>query len=332
MSPDISVIIVNYNGERWLAGCLDAVLRQQGPSFEIVVVDNGSTDRSLNLVPPSDSCVRVVRLPDNRGFAGGNNAGAAAARGRLLAFLNNDTVVEPGWLAALQRPLDRDPAIGMTTSRIVYLHDPSIIDSAGDGWARWGGAFKRGHGSAASAWDASDEVFGACGAAFMIRREIFSEVGGFDEDLFLVHEDVDLSYRVQLLDYRCFYVADARVRHAGSATLGTVSRDAVFQGQRNLEWVYFKNTPAGLLIRSCPGHAVYVAAAALYLARLGLFGTFVRAKWSALAGLPRLLAKRRQVQRARRASSGRLWSLMEPRWLQLKRAEKQFDLRLARSK
>lgn len=326
--PAISIVIVNYNGEQWLARCVDAVLRQEGSSFEIVVVDNASTDRSLEAANLADSRVRIVRLASNQGFAGGNNAGAAAARGRLLAFLNNDTEVEPGWLAALRHALDADAGVGLATSRIVYLHDPSRVDSAGDGWARWGGAFKRGHGMPASSWEHSGEVFGACGAAFMIRRTTFDEIGGFDEDLFLVHEDVDLSYRAQLLDYRCLYVADARVRHAGSATLGTVTAISVFQGQRNLEWVYFKNTPATLLMRSLPGHLLYVAAAAAYFARVGLLGPFLKAKWSALAGLSRVLGKRRTIQRTRRASNQRLWALMEPRWLSLKRREKRFDLEL----
>ena len=116
---------------------------------------------------------------------------------------------------------------------------------------------------------------------------MFEELGGFDEDFFASHEDVDLSYRARLRGYRCRYVATAVVRHHGSATIGTVSAFAVFHGQRNLEWMYVKNTPASLLVRTLPGHLVYNAAAAVHFARLGLLGTFVRAKVAALGGARR---------------------------------------------
>src|SRR5205807_2388654 len=134
----------------------------------------------------------------------------------------------------------------------------------------------------------------------LMPKAVFEELGGFDEDFFASHEDVDLSYRARLLGYRCRYVAGAVVRHRGSATMGTVSRFAVFQGQRNLEWTYFKNTPGFLLLRTLPGHLVYVVVAAMHFTRHGLLGTFLRAKLAALAGVRGLLRKRAAVQRSRR--------------------------------
>jgi GT2 family glycosyltransferase len=158
---------------------------------------------------------------------------------------------------------------------------------------------------------------------------VFEELGGFDEDFFASHEDVDLSYRARLLGYRCRYVADAVVRHQGSATLGRVSAFSVFHGQRNLEWMYVKNTPAALLVRTLPGHLVYTAAAGAHFARAGLLGTFVRAKVAALAGMARVLRKRAQVQRTRRVGASAIWPLLESRWLSAKIREKRFDLGLA---
>jgi GT2 family glycosyltransferase len=160
----------------------------------------------------------------------------------------------------------------------------------------------------------------------MIRREVFDELDGFDEDLFLVYEDVDLSYRAQLRNFRCLYVPEARVKHAGSATMGTVSRMSVFYGQRNLEWVWVKNTPASLLLRTLPGHAIYALAGGLRLAWAGHLGTWLAAKWAAFVGLPAVLRKRRAVQRSRSTDTRRLWNLMERRWLSLKWREKRFDL------
>jgi GT2 family glycosyltransferase len=175
----------------------------------------------------------------------------------------------------------------------------------------------------------SRDVFGACGAAFLIGKAVFDEIGGFDEDFFLSHEDVDLSYRAQLRGYRCRYVADAVVRHRGSSSIGRSSRLAVFQGQRNLEWMYIQNTPLPLLLRTFPGHLLYNAAAAAYFARHGHLGAFLAAKAAALAGLPRALRKRRAIQRTRTVPPRAIWVQLEPRWLALKRREKRFDVKLA---
>jgi N-acetylglucosaminyl-diphospho-decaprenol L-rhamnosyltransferase len=330
-APTISVIIVNYNGARWLTGCLSALTDDSTVSREIILVDNASSDESLEIARRYPD-VRIAAQTRNLGFAAGNNAGARLARGEWLGFLNNDTVPRPGWLAALRRALDSDRTTALAAARLVYLHDPSIIDSAGDGWTRSGGAFKRGHGQPATRYDRPAEVFGACGAAFMIARRVFDELDGFDENLFLAFEDVDLSYRARLLGYRCVFVPEAVVEHAGSATLGRLSADAVFFGQRNLEWVYLKNTPWPLLLVSAPLHAVYLLAAAAYFARCGRLRPFLRGKAAALAGLRSVLRQRRLWQTRRRVSPAALWRVMERRSLRLKRREKEFDLSIATSR
>jgi GT2 family glycosyltransferase len=327
--PDVSIVIVTWNGRQYLEACLRAAEAQRDVSAEIVLVDNASTDETVPFVRSLFPRVRIVQLGRNQGFAGGSNEGAREARGRFLAFLNNDAVPEPGWLATLCRGIDLPSGFALATSRIVYRHDPTIIDSAGDGLFRAGGAFKWHHGDSTAAADRGAEVFGVCGAACLVARTVFEELGGFDADFFASHEDVDLSYRARLLGYRCRYVPDAVVRHVGSATLGTVSPFAVFQGQRNLEWMYFKNTPASLLIRTLPSHVLYTAAAGLHFARRGRLGAFVRAKWAALAGLPGLLRKRRQVQRTRRVGPAAIEVHLERAWLTAKAREKRFDVSLA---
>lgn len=327
--PLASIVIVSWNGRQYLEPCLTAVAAQQGVDAETILVDNRSTDGTASFVRERFPWVRLVALNENRGFAGGNNAGVREARGQFVVLLNNDTVPEPGWLQALLAGREAGGPHALASSRIVYMHDPRVIDSAGDGLLRWGGAFKRHHGASVEAATESVEVFGVCGAACVIPRRVFDELEGFDEDFFVSHEDVDLSYRARLLGYPCRYVADAIVRHHGSATLGRVSPFAVFHGQRNLEWMYLKNTPASLLFRTMPGHLVYTAAAAVHFTRMGLLGAFLRAKWSALIGLPRLLRKRAHVQRTKRVGGDAIWPLLEPRWLATKRREKEFDLGLA---
>jgi GT2 family glycosyltransferase len=327
--PDVSVVIVSWNGRAYLDACLTAVAAQVGVNAETILVDNGSTDGTVAFVRERFPRVEVVALAENLGFAGGNNAGARRARGRFIALLNNDTVPEAGWLRALRGGIDEAQRFLLATSRIVYMHDPRIIDSAGDGLLRWGGAFKRHHGGPVDAALISEEVFGVCGAACLMPKAVFDELGGFDEDFFASHEDVDLSYRARLLGYRCRYVADAIVRHHGSATLGRLSESAVFHGQRNLEWVYVKNTPAPLLVRTLPGHVLYNVAAAAYFTRAGRAGTFLRAKLAAVRGLSVALRKRAVVQRARRVPAGAIWQQLEPRWLSIKRREKRFDADVA---
>ena len=326
---DTSVIVINWNGRQYLQACLDALAAQRDVAFETIVVDNASTDGSLELLREQFPAVRVVALPRNLGFAGGNNAGARQALGDHLVFLNNDTVVQPGWLAALRRMVDAPPGFALTTSRVVYMHDHAVIDSAGDGMLQWGAAFKRFHGTRASEAERAGEVFGVCGAACLVTKAAFDELGGFDEDFFVSHEDVDLSYRARLLGHRCGYAADAVVWHHGSVTLGRTSAFAVFHGQRNLEWVYLKNSPLSILLRSMPGHLLYTAAAAGYFARLGRLGPFLRAKFAAVAGVPRVLRQRALVQRTRRVGAGAIWRLLERRWLATKLSEKRFDVGLA---
>lgn len=329
MSPEVSVVVVTWNGRSFLGPCLEALAAQRGIAAETILVDNASTEGTVEFVRARFPDVRIVALRENRGFAGGNNAGAREARGEFVAFLNNDTVPDSRWLRALRDGIDPRAGFLLATSRIVYMHDPAVIDSAGDGLFRWGGAFKRHHGAPVETADVSGEVFGVCGAACLITKSVFDELAGFDEDFFASHEDVDLSYRARLRGYRCRYVADAVVRHHGSATLGRISPFAVFQGQRNLEWMYLKNTPGWLLLRTLPGHLLYNTAGAAYFARIGLLGTFLKAKVAALADLSNVLRKRTNIQRTRRVGARAIEAHLEKHWLAVKVREKRFDIGLA---
>ena len=329
--PLISVVIVTWNGRQYLEACLTAVGAQVGVRIETILVDNASSDGTVAYVGERFPSVRVVSLSENRGFAGGNNAGVREARGEFVALLNNDTVPESTWLQTLFSGVDEGTGFALVTSRVVYMHDPRVIDSAGDSMLAAGGAFKRHHGASVDVARESTEVFGVCGAACLMPKRVFDELGGFDEDFFVSHEDVDLSYRARLLGYRCRYVADAVVRHHGSPTIGRASEFAIYHGQRNLEWLYVKNTPPLLLLTTLPSHVMYVAAAAVHFTRAGALGPFLRAKLAALAGMPRALRKRRHVQRTRRVDAAHLRPLLETKWLSTKLREKRFDAELAGS-
>jgi GT2 family glycosyltransferase len=197
------------------------------------------------------------------------------------------------------------------------------VDSAGDGYFRAGGAFKHGHGASVVDAAMSREVFGACGAAFMIRRAAFERLGGFDARFFMNFEDVDLSYRARLAGLRVWYAASAVVRHAGSGSLGAVSPAAVYYGQRNLEWAWIKNTPAPLLWRTALPHAVYSLAGVAHYIRVGRAWPAIRAKLAAVAALPGVLRDRARAQ-ALRVPGADVTALMERGWIASKRREKAF--------
>jgi GT2 family glycosyltransferase len=318
--PRTSIIVLNWNGLRWLDGCLAALRRQRG-SFEVIVVDNASTDGSAQWLQDVPD-IAVAALDRNAGYAGGNNAGARQARARdYLVFLNNDTVAQDGWLEALVGALDADEHAALATSHIVFMHDASIVDSAGDGYLRAGGAFKRWHGTRHPPGAGVEEVFGACGAAFAIRRRVFESLGGFDERLFMVYEDVDLSYRARLAGHRCVYVPEAVVHHAGSAALGRGSHQAVFYGQRNLEWVWLKNTPGALLWRTAPAHVAYSIAGCVYWAVRGAGWACLRGKLAALAEAGYVLRQRHR-ERSSRTADAEIERWLVRRWWQVKRDEK----------
>ena len=323
MQPDVSIVIVSWNGRQHLETCLAGVAAQTGVASETILVDNGSSDGTAEFVREGFPWVRLVQLPENLGFAGGNNAGVRHARGRYVALLNNDTSADPAGCARCR---------GRRRGHRLRAHDGAhrlharseVIDSAGDGLLRWGGAFKRHRGGCAWAGSGTGEVFGVCGAACLMPKAVFDELGGFDEDFFASHEDVDLSYRARLRGYRCRYVADAVVRHVGSATLGTVSPFSVFHGQRNLEWVYVKDTPASLLVRTLPGHVVYDIAAAVHFVRFGMLRRTSAPRPRRLRGCRGCSESARDSARPpRRRCRDR--STADTRWLSTKLREKRFD-------
>ena len=221
--PDVSIVIVTWNGRQYLDACLGAVAAQQGVSLETILVDNGSTDGTAAYVRERFPWVRSSRCPRIAALPAATTPVSREARGRFVALLNNDTC-RIRLAAALLAGLDEPAGFALTTSRIVYMHDPQVIDSAGDGLLR--GAARSSGITACRRPTAAEvtEVFGVCGAACLMPKAVFEELGGFDEDFFASHEDVDLSYRARLRGYRCRYVADAVVRHHGSATLGRHER------------------------------------------------------------------------------------------------------------
>ena len=255
----ITVAIVNYNGRHLLERHLPAVMRQQDANYEVVLADGGSTDGSLALLGSEYPQIRVLRLERNPGFAAANNRILAATSSPLVALLNNDASPEPGWLASLAAAADSHPEFGMFASRMVFAHDPAVINSAGISLDRAGIAWDRHVGDREAG--PTGEVFGPSGGAALFRRALFEDVGDFDESFFAYLEDVDLAWRARLAGWRCLYVAEATVRHEHSATGTEGSPFKNFHLGRNKAWTILKNYPMPQLVLLAPLIVLYDVAA-----------------------------------------------------------------------
>jgi GT2 family glycosyltransferase len=307
----VTVVIPNWNGERFLRLCLDSLRRQTFPNFETVVVDNGSSDGSLSLVKRDFPEVQALALEKNRGFSAAVNAGIGASGAELVALLNNDTEQDPGWLAALVRAADEHPEVGFFSSKLVDFHDRRLLDGAGDALRLSGLPYRLGHGEVdRGQFDHPGYVFSACGAAAMYRREMLDDVGLFDEDFVSYCEDGDLSFRAQLAGYRCLYVPDALVYHMGSASTGKRSATATRLGTRNSLSLLVKNLPISAVPHILPFFVPGQLARLLTAAVTGA----LRAHLEGLAGawqyLPLMLKKRREIQGRKRVSDARIRGLL----------------------
>ena len=275
---------------------------------QIVVVDNGSTDDSLNLAADALRRVDLIRLPENVGFAKANNIGAEAAhRVDALALLNPDAFAEPGWLEALVEAAEREPAVAAFASQMRLASAPERLDGVGDSYHVSGRAWRNGHGANGADWPAQDfEVFAPCAAAALYRRRAFEEVGGFDEQFFCYFEDVDLGFRLRLRGHRCLYVHGAVVQHVSSGLSGYRSDFAVYHGERNAVWTFVKNMPGRLLWIYLPQHLALNVAALLFYPLRGQGRVVLKAKFDAFRGFAGILRRRKLVQRTRRVN---LWTL-----------------------
>jgi GT2 family glycosyltransferase len=312
VKPRVSVIIPHRNRLQMLKACLASLECQSFRDFEVIVVDNDSSDGSREWLR-DQAGIEVVELSWNAGFTGANLAGLERAQGSFIAALNNDTEAESGWLESALAAFQQDPRVGIVASCLLNFQQPGLIDSAGDGLNRAGRGVKLGFGEPA-AWHADSRyVFGACAAAAIYRRAMIEEIGFFDDAFYFNCEDVDLSARAQLAGWRCWYEARARVRHHISASHAELGREAIFYWSRNCELLWFKNMPLALwplLI------APKVLQESLSFVRNAWVGPHTRAyllgKLAALKVLPRLWGERRRIQRRRRLSLGPFYAMLLP--------------------
>ncbi len=302
--PAISVLVVAYQSGPTLDLCLKALAAQTWTDFEVVVVDNGSTDGAPQAAARAFPDWQHVAAGENLGFAGGVNLAANLARGRWIALINPDAYAESDWLEELLAGTEAFPAVRCFGSRQLMDENPDLLDGLGDVMSISGIPYRGGYRNPDPGLTSPGEAFSACGGAMLMERDLFLKLGGLDERLFCYCEDVDLGYRLRLIGEPTIILPKAVVRHEGSAASGGPRSDfAVFHGTRNRLWVFVKNTPPLLFWLSLPLH---IAATAVLFARdisRGEAGAPWRGIWAAFAGMDTALAMRREAQATRRVSS-----------------------------
>jgi GT2 family glycosyltransferase len=320
MGVKVTVIIVNWNGERFLERCLTALMNQTIKPHEIILVDNASSDGSVGIVRRFPF-VRLIALDYNSGFAKGNNlAIASAADSEWIALVNPDAFAEPNWLEELLKTAEFNPEFNVFGSKLVNADNPLLLDGTGDAYLMSGRVWREGHGSSVKEiCNESREIFSPCAAAAMYRRSILYELGGFDEDYFCYIEDVDLGFRMRLAGHRCLYVPHSIAHHVGSGTTGGQhSNFSVYHGHRNLVWTFVKDMPGVLFWLLLPLHIVLNLVSIIWFALRGQGGVIWRAKRDALLGLPKIWRKRQTIQNHRKVSVSEIWRVLDKRMFKIK--------------
>jgi GT2 family glycosyltransferase len=310
--PETSVIIANWNGKHFLHDCLNAMRHQTFRDFETILVDNGSTDGSAEYVRTQFPEVRLLPLAENLGFTGGNIAGYAQANGNIVVLLNNDTEAHPNWLEEIHQASLTYPDAGSFASKMMYFDDRGRVENCGFDLSIAGATVDLGRDEVDGPdWNQPRYVFGACGGAVAYRRRMLEDVGFLDPAFVMIYEDADLSFRAQLRGYKCVYVPGAIVYHRYRVTIGKAPRRQVFYSQRNIEFVYLKNMPLALILRSAPQRLLYELGAAVYFKKKGTGFAFFQAKLDVLRCLPAILQKRRQIQRTRTITNSQIRAMMK---------------------
>jgi GT2 family glycosyltransferase len=283
VAAPVTVVVPAWNGERWLPGLFASLAEQTEAPAEVIVVDNGSADGTLEWLAREVPGVRVLAQGRNTGFAVAANRGLLAARTDLVALVNTDVELAPDWIELMAARLEADPGFAAVACKMVRLGDPGLLDDCGDVLRRDGVCEQRGHGLPDDGrWDVPGEVFGACAGAALYRREAVREVGAFDERFFSYLEDVDLALRLRIAGWRCAYEPRAVAHHAGRGSSGQLARPVGYWVARNTLLLVSKAWPARWL-----GPLLYRQAGWLvHAARAGSLGEHLRGLAAGLRLVP----------------------------------------------
>lgn len=311
--PEIFIIIPTWNNANMIHQCLGCLAQQTIQDFEIIIIDNASSDGSIKNLREKwlNLTIQIEKLDKNKGYAIANNIGARLAHGKWLALLNADAFPEPDWLEKLLKAAKESQEFSVFASRQLQANSPELLDGAGDAYHMTGLAWRQHYNQPAKDYGhQSEEVFSVCPTAALYSREEFLKVGGFDEDYFSYFEDVDLGFRLRLSGAKCLYVPEAVVHHVGSASTGKRSDFSVYYGYRNMIWTFIKNMPSPLFWVFLPLHVSAIFFFAVYLTLRGQGKVIWKAIFDAIGGLPKMIEKRKSIQKNKKIKAGELLRVM----------------------
>ena len=299
--PAVAVAVLNFNGKHHLKDCLDSLGQQSYGNYSVYVIDNGSTDASVDFVKKEFPWVRIIAFDRNYGFAEAYNRAIEMLQFDFVALLNNDVAVDSGWLEKLVEEILKDENIAACGSKILLHWDRSKLNHAGGKFTPIGGGYDIGlYRNDAEEYNRGGYVGCVCGAAMIVRTDAFVRIGGFDRDFFAYFEDVDFCWRAWLYGFKVVYVPSSRVYHKFGGSWGSVYGGyRIYLGERNRLLTAFKNFEAARLLRAMILSIVYVSVrfvGALRRRRVDNVSSLLRADLWLLLNLRRVLAKRAVVQ------------------------------------
>lgn len=295
----VTVVIPNYNGKKYINDCMDALAFQRKETVKVIVVDNGSTDGSVEILREEYPWARLVELGENTGFCNAVNVGIHLSKTPYVILLNNDTMVKAGFIDNLVAVMEKpgNEKVFSVSSKMIDMYKPDLVDDAGDRYNAFGWAFSRGKGKAAEKYNKPVEVFAACGGASIYRKSIFEEIGYFDELHFAYLEDLDIGYRAKIYGYRNLYEPTAEVLHAGSGASG--SRYNEFKTKHssaNSTYLIWKNMPLLQRVINWPLFIIGYGIKTVFFAKKRMGGLYVK---GCFEGIKRRLSKEAKRHKVR---------------------------------
>jgi GT2 family glycosyltransferase len=316
-NPKISIIVVNWNGKQWLKNCIESLEKQTYKDFEIIFIDNNSSDGSVVYVEKRFPKIVIVQTGANLGFAGGNNVGFAHAKGEYILLLNNDTVSLPDFLENFVKAFDTIPKAGCVQSKIVSLENPKNLDMVGAYWTDSSFLYYYGYGKLADLpqYNKAMPFFTCKGASVMIPRTIIEKIGLFDDDFWLYYEETDFCHRVWLAGYECWYYPQALMYHAGGGTAIKFDNSIIqFHNFKNKLLSFLKNFEIKSLLTIIPTFIilnVVLSLLWLFQGKQMHFIALYKAIWWNIVHFKKTLAKRKKIQTLRKKSDKEIFSLVK---------------------
>jgi GT2 family glycosyltransferase len=306
MKPIFSILVLNFNGKHLLPSCLNSIFSQNYTDYELIIVDNNSSDGSVEYIKENFPKTNLIENNKNFGFAKGNNIGIEKCNGEWIFFLNNDASLVENCLSILAEHIkNRKPEQLVFAPFMLKSDSVQFIDSAGDMLYPWGYAYTYKNVLANEQKFSKDmEISSACCGAAVFNKDLLLRLHGFDEDFFLYYEDVDLSLRARHLGAKIWLVAQAKVLHKGSATTGKKNALRLYYVERNRFWTKLKNFPLITLIKYFPHSFICSMLSFMLWTKRGFFLTWLKTRFDMLRGIPKMLKKRRKILYGSQISNG----------------------------